>query len=245
MLLLHDVQAAPVREARRVGVHQRHVSRHRRPRDPRAPRGAVRDRSRRHRRGGRVPRRVRRCALAAGELRVPRAACRPSSAVEIVEEYRSGARRARTVSGSTALPERRVTATETRIVTKRLHDRPDDSWTIDGALACGAYDVAARGAREGRPRRRAGAGEAVGPARPRRRRLPDRAEVVVPAAPTPSRAISWSTPTRASRRRSRTACSSSAIRTSSSRASRSRRTRSSATSRSSTCAASSRSATSG
>ncbi len=31
--------------------------------------------------------------------------------------------------------------TETRIVTKRLRDRPDDSWTIEGALASGAYDV--------------------------------------------------------------------------------------------------------
>jgi len=30
---------------------------------------------------------------------------------------------------------------ETRLVTKRLHDRPDDSWTIEGALATGAYDV--------------------------------------------------------------------------------------------------------
>jgi NADH-quinone oxidoreductase subunit F len=29
---------------------------------------------------------------------------------------------------------------ETRIVTRRLHERPDDSWTIDGALASGAYD---------------------------------------------------------------------------------------------------------
>src|ERR1044071_7321587 len=31
--------------------------------------------------------------------------------------------------------------TERRIVTQRLHDRPDDSWTIDGALASGAYEV--------------------------------------------------------------------------------------------------------
>jgi NADH-quinone oxidoreductase subunit F len=29
---------------------------------------------------------------------------------------------------------------ERRIVTKRLHERPDDSWTIDGALASGAYE---------------------------------------------------------------------------------------------------------
>ncbi len=30
---------------------------------------------------------------------------------------------------------------ETRIVTKRLRDRPDDSWTFDGAVASGAYEV--------------------------------------------------------------------------------------------------------
>ena len=29
---------------------------------------------------------------------------------------------------------------ETRILTKRLRDRPDDSWTIDGAIAGGAYE---------------------------------------------------------------------------------------------------------
>jgi NADH-quinone oxidoreductase subunit F len=34
-----------------------------------------------------------------------------------------------------------MTAQETRLVTRRLHDRPDDSWTIDGALADGAYGV--------------------------------------------------------------------------------------------------------
>jgi NADH-quinone oxidoreductase subunit F len=42
-----------------------------------------------------------------------------------------------------------VTAQETRILTERLHQRPDDSWTIDAALATGAYnvwrDVLARG----------------------------------------------------------------------------------------------------
>jgi NADH-quinone oxidoreductase subunit F len=31
--------------------------------------------------------------------------------------------------------------TETRLVTKRLRDRPDDSWTTEGALASGAYDI--------------------------------------------------------------------------------------------------------
>src|SRR5690242_2656887 len=30
---------------------------------------------------------------------------------------------------------------ERRIVTKRLNERPDDSWTIDGALASGAYET--------------------------------------------------------------------------------------------------------
>jgi NADH-quinone oxidoreductase subunit F len=34
-----------------------------------------------------------------------------------------------------------VTAQETRILTERLHQRPDDSWTIDAALATGAYNV--------------------------------------------------------------------------------------------------------
>jgi NADH-quinone oxidoreductase subunit F len=32
-------------------------------------------------------------------------------------------------------------AEETRIITRRLHERPDDSWTIDGAVADGAYNV--------------------------------------------------------------------------------------------------------
>jgi NADH-quinone oxidoreductase subunit F len=31
--------------------------------------------------------------------------------------------------------------TETRIITQRLHDRPDDSWTMAGASATGAYEV--------------------------------------------------------------------------------------------------------
>ena len=30
---------------------------------------------------------------------------------------------------------------ETRIVSKRLHDRPEDSWTIDAAVATGCYEV--------------------------------------------------------------------------------------------------------
>jgi NADH-quinone oxidoreductase subunit F len=31
-------------------------------------------------------------------------------------------------------------AHETRIITRRLHDRPDDSWMVDAALATGCYD---------------------------------------------------------------------------------------------------------
>ena len=33
-----------------------------------------------------------------------------------------------------------MAAGETRIITKRMHDRPDDSWTIDAAVATGSYD---------------------------------------------------------------------------------------------------------
>jgi len=33
-----------------------------------------------------------------------------------------------------------MTAHETRLVTRRLYDRPDDSWTIDGAVDSGAYE---------------------------------------------------------------------------------------------------------
>ncbi len=32
-----------------------------------------------------------------------------------------------------------MTLTETRIITKRIHDRPEDSWTLEGAVASGAY----------------------------------------------------------------------------------------------------------
>ena len=34
-----------------------------------------------------------------------------------------------------------MTATETRIVTKRLRDRPDDSWTLAAAKETGGYDA--------------------------------------------------------------------------------------------------------
>jgi len=44
-----------------------------------------------------------------------------------------------------------MAAEELRIVTKRLRDRPDDSWTIDGALASGAYEVWKQVLRDGNP----------------------------------------------------------------------------------------------
>jgi NADH-quinone oxidoreductase subunit F len=41
--------------------------------------------------------------------------------------------------------------TETRIVTRRLHERPDDSWTIDGSLASGGYKMLETVLRQGDP----------------------------------------------------------------------------------------------
>ena len=71
----------------------------------------------------------------------------PASAEEIVEEYKRGDLQARTdlrlnrrecdVSSFT----NGTQLQETRIVTKRLYERPDDSWTMDAALASGCYDV--------------------------------------------------------------------------------------------------------
>src|SRR5690349_19504395 len=40
---------------------------------------------------------------------------------------------------------------ETRIITKRLHDRPDDSWTITGANSTGTYEVLRDVLRAGNP----------------------------------------------------------------------------------------------
>ena len=59
----------------------------------------------------------------------------PEAAEEIVEEYSGGFPQGAHDLGSARW------LTQTRIVTKRLHDRPDDSWTIAGANATGAYEV--------------------------------------------------------------------------------------------------------
>ena len=99
----------------------------------------------------------------------------PEAAEEIIEEYR-----VRLTQGAHDLRER-VLADQTLIVTKRLHDRPDDSWTIAGAIATGAYEVLREVLRKGDAadvqeqvklsglRGRGGAG------------FPARAEVVVPS----------------------------------------------------------------
>jgi NADH-quinone oxidoreductase subunit F len=44
-----------------------------------------------------------------------------------------------------------MTFQETRIVTQRLYDRPDDSWTIDAAVATGAYKSLEQALRRGDP----------------------------------------------------------------------------------------------
>src|SRR5262245_44374386 len=87
-------------------------------------------------------RRVWWCALDPGELRVPREA-RPRErrgnrrGVQVGRAHRAhdlGFDRRKRVMTSTASGFQ-----ETRIITKRLHDRPDESWTIDGALASDGY----------------------------------------------------------------------------------------------------------
>ena len=77
-----------------------------------------------------------------------------------------------------------MAVTETRIVTKRLHERPDDSWTIDGALATGAYDALRAGARRWRPRTIVQEQVKTSGLRGRGGAGSDRPEVVVPARRT-------------------------------------------------------------
>ena len=246
VLLLHDVQAPPVREARRVGVHERDVSRARA-----APRCSSTSRTR---------------YATDADVTVEEveclAACGGAPAMQVNYEFHEHARRrsrGRRSSRSTSpAPGRRARSRartssadaalmpETRIVTKRLHDRPDDSWTIDGALATGAYEALRDGAARVTRRAIQEQVKAVGPARPRRRGLRRPAQKwsflpagLVPALPRRERrrrrAVHVQGP---HARRARPAPADRGHR-------RSPRTRSSATWRSSTSAASSRSATSG
>ena len=133
------------------------------PGDPRAPRDEVRARRRGRRRRGRVPRRVRRRAGDAGELRVPRACSRRSSAEDDRRGVQARRLRARTISGSPSGARRDVRDVEE---TPHRHasgcyERPDDSWTIDGALAAGCYDVLRDVLAAGDPADDAGAGREV------------------------------------------------------------------------------------
>ena len=103
----------------------------------------------------------------------------PEVAAAIVDDYKSGVLTARGVSGGARCERARPRRGSSR---KRLHDRPEDSWTIDGALASGAYESLQAGADHDARGDRPGRGEGVGPARPRRRRVPGRHQVVVPRA---------------------------------------------------------------
>src|SRR5206468_12533112 len=83
---------------------------------------------------GRVPRRRRRRAGHAGQLRVPRTA-----------DPGIGGGDHRGLQGRPADPpgplgSEPMTATETRIVTSRLRERPADSWTLAAVKAPGGYD---------------------------------------------------------------------------------------------------------
>ena len=185
VLLLHDVQAPPVRPAARVGVHERDVSRHRRPGDPRAPRR----------------RRTRRTPTSTVEEVECLAACGGAPAMQVNYEFhekldagigggdrrgvqaRRRARRARSrarssgarrdVSNGRRDADRHEAAAR---ASRRLVDdrrRARDRLRTTRCATC---------SRKGDPADDPGAGEEVGAARPRRRELPDRAEVVVPAA---------------------------------------------------------------
>ena len=194
VLLLHDVQAAAVRAARRVGVHERHVPGAGWARALRAPRASLRHRPRRVRRRGRVPRGVRPCAADAGELRLPRSrharvggddrrrlqVGRARRSWGLGWKGRGSERRRRTHSAAAA--RRMEFKRETRIISRRVREFPDDSFTLDRAQADGAYETLARSAAARRcavdPRR----GEGIGIARPRRCELPHRGQVGVAAA---------------------------------------------------------------
>ena len=144
VLLLHDVQAGAGREAAGVGVHQRELPGERRPRPPRPPAAPLRRR----------PRRRPSKRSSASRRATSRRCCRSttsSTARSPGPTPRPGHRRVQ--AGRRAWPrthlryrtgtERSVSRWqrhETRIVTKFLRERPDDSWTIDAALGNGAYD---------------------------------------------------------------------------------------------------------
>ena len=70
----------------------------------------------------------------------------PEVAAAIVEEYKSGALTApRPIRA--AVRDRLMAVQETRIVTKRLREFPEDSFTIDRYLATGGYESLQRRSR--------------------------------------------------------------------------------------------------
>ena len=127
----------PVGQAARVGVHERELPRERRPRPARPPASAA------------TPT-TPTCTVEEVECI---AACDLAPVLQVNYEFHgpltgdaaddahrrvqaAATRVARTISGTpSAERERLMAATETRIVTKFLRERPDDSWTIDAALA--------------------------------------------------------------------------------------------------------------
>ena len=97
---------------------------------------------------------------------------------------------------------RQVTDMLTPVLTDNWDE--DRSWTLESYEARGGYRRARQGAGHG-PGRRDRGGQGVRPARPRRRRLPDRHEVGLhPAGQPASRSTSSSTPTSPSRAPART-----------------------------------------
>ena len=135
-------------------------------------------------RGGRVHRRVRRRAGHAGQLRVPREAgsgsARPTSSSSTSAVTSRPARSRARSSGARRDISNGATFEETRIVTKRLYERPDDSWTIDGALASGCYDALREVLAQGDPKAIQEQVTKSGLRGPGRRELRHRPEVVVP-----------------------------------------------------------------
>src|SRR5581483_9368932 len=140
LLVLLHVQADAAGEAARVGVHIGVLHGQRRRGALCRAAGALRRRPRRHRRRGGVPRRRRRRAGHAGQLRVPRTddagvghgdrrglQGRPAERPQHLRHHCRG--------------RQPVTATETRIVTKRLRERPDDSFTLAAVRQTGGYDA--------------------------------------------------------------------------------------------------------
>src|SRR5581483_1915009 len=136
-------QANAAGEAPRVGVHVGVVHGQRRRGAPRRAPGTLRRRSRGDGRGGRVPGRRRRRAGHAGQLRVPRADD-PGDRRADRRGLQGRPADAALHLGHDAPGGHAVTATETRIVTQRPRERPDDSWTLAAGQQTGGFPTATK-----------------------------------------------------------------------------------------------------